>query len=223
MKFTNLTMFLILALFLNACTFSIGNREVIHGSGVSASETRSVSGFTGVEIAGSADVTIDFGETESIVVETDDNLLPYLETKVSSGSLVINTKPNTDLNTDLGIRVHVTMIKLEKARITGSGNMNITGIQADTMKFDLPGSGNITASGVADNVTLNLSGSGNIYCSEVQAGVATVQLNGSGNITVYASESLKATISGSGSVRYRGNPGKLEQSVPGSGSITAMP
>lgn len=223
MKFSRFTLFVMIALLLNACTFTVGNMEGVRGSGVSASEIRTVTGFTGVEIAGSAEVTVEFGDTESVVVETDDNLLPYIETKVSAGSLVIGTKPNTNLNTNLGIHAHVTMKSIEKARVTGSGNMTISGIQAETVKFDLPGSGNITATGTAKTVNITLPGSGNIYCDGIQSETVTAQLSGSGNITANASESIKASLVGSGNIRYRGNPVKVEQSVTGSGIISPLP
>ena len=39
-------------------------------------------------------------------------------------------------------------------------------------------------------------------------------------IDVYASKSLKATLDGSGDIRYRGEP-KVEASIDGAGSIKA--
>ena len=42
----------------------------------------------------------------------------------------------------------------------------------------------------------------------------------SGNIDIYASKKLKATLNGSGDIRYRGNP-KVEASIDGAGSIEA--
>jgi hypothetical protein len=222
MKTNRFTLFLIAAFLFSACTVSIGSKEIIQGSGVAASETRSAQGFTSVELAGSAEVRITFGEQESVVVEADENLLPYITTKVSQGSLVIGVKSNTNLSTNLGIRVHVTMKRLEKAHLTGSGSIDVTGMQANTVKFDLPGSGNINASGLAETVNISLGGSGNILCGDVQAGSAAIQLSGSGNITVFASESLEATIQGSGNIRYRGSPAKVDKSVPGSGTIEPM-
>jgi hypothetical protein len=115
------------------------------------------------------------------------------------------------------------MKSLKAASLPGSGNITITGMNGAAIDFDLPGSGNITADGIVDSVSAELGGSGNIVCGDLQAKSATVNLPGSGNVTVFASENLDVTISGSGSVTYRGNPAEVNQSVTGSGSIQAVP
>jgi len=182
-----------------------------------------VSGFTSIEIAGAADATVSFGDTESVVVETDDNILPLITTEVSGGKLVINTRSNTNFSTELGIKVTVTMKELEAAEVSGSGNMTLIGVPGGAVKVEISGSGNITAAGVADSVEVNLDGSGNILCGELQAKTAVIRLDGSGNVAVYASQSLDAAIGGSGNVQYGGDPTQLQTSVTGSGSIDPMP
>jgi hypothetical protein len=66
-------------------------------------------------------------------------------------------------------------------------------------------------------------GSGDIRCGDPKAGSASVKLDGTGNITVYASQSLDTNIRGSGNVLYRGNPAKVNKSVPGAGNISPLP
>jgi hypothetical protein len=178
-----------------------------------------VSGFDAIELAGSADVNVSFGETESVVVEAEDNILPLIQTKVQGGRLVINWKPNTSVAATEPVLVTVTMKSLEAASLPGSGNITITGLNAGKVKFELPGSGNITADGTADSVDVVFRGSGTILCGDLQARSARVKLTGSGNVDVFASESLDVTLNGSGNVTYRGNPADVHKSVPGSGSI----
>jgi hypothetical protein len=206
-----------------ACSLSLGSQQVVQGSGVFSRQERDASNFTGIEIAGSADVLVSFGDTETVVVETDDNIQALIKTDVRDGKLVISTRPNTDITTRLGVRVTVTMKSLESASIRGSGTINISDLQADKVEFSLPGSGSILASGTADSVTATIGGSGEILCADLQAQSVDVDISGSGNITVYASESLDATILGSGTVQYRGNPPDVNQSIPGSGTIHAVP
>jgi hypothetical protein len=52
--------------------------SVVNGSGQTKSETRTVSGFTGIELSGTGEVTIEQGDAESLTVEADDNVLPAL-------------------------------------------------------------------------------------------------------------------------------------------------
>jgi hypothetical protein len=223
MKKIPLVILSIIALLPMACSLTVNSPKTVKGSGVVASETRHVSGFDAIQLAGSADVTVSFGDSESVVVEAEDNILPLIETYVRGGELVIEWKPMISVSDTEPVRVTVTMKSLKAASLPGSGNITIAGMNGGAVEFDLPGSGNITADGVVDSVNAELSGSGNIVCGDLQAKSATVKLPGSGNVTIFASESLGVTISGSGSVTYRGDPAEFTQSVTGSGTIQAAP
>jgi hypothetical protein len=219
MKKNLIALLIIISMPLFACSITFNSPQTIRGSGVLASESRPVSGFDAIELVGSADVNVSFGETESVVVEAEDNILPLIETRVRGGRLVINWKPNTSVSATKPVLVTVTMKSLEAASIPGSGSITIAGMNAGKVKFDLRGSGNITADGTADSVDVSFGGSGNILCGDLQARSARVKLTGSGNVEVFASESLDVTLNGSGSVTYSGNPAQVHKSVPGSGSI----
>jgi hypothetical protein len=205
-----------------ACSISGNSHQEVKGSGSLISETRPVSGFSSVELASSAEVSIRIGESETVVVKTDDNILPYIRTTVRGDTLIIDTNPGVSVNTDL-IQVVVTMKSLEKASLTGSGSITADGLNEKEVTFSMPGSGDITAFGTAQKVTIRLNGSGNIQCGELQAKSADVIIKGSGNVTVNASESLVARIPGSGNINYRGNPADIKQNVSGSGNISVAP
>ena len=79
-------------LVLSACS-------VINGSGHVETETRQVSGFTGIDLAGSGEVTIEQGDAESLTIEADDNVLPALTSKVSDSTLKLGKKPGTTVRT----------------------------------------------------------------------------------------------------------------------------
>ena len=46
-----------------------------HGSGVPVTQTRDVASFTSVELAGSNNVVVRVGASQSVVVKADDNLM----------------------------------------------------------------------------------------------------------------------------------------------------
>ncbi|HEX6384545.1 MAG TPA: DUF2807 domain-containing protein, partial [Anaerolineae bacterium] len=71
---------------LSACTI---NARDIRGSGTVVRDDRPVAGIRGVTLATLGDMTIELGDEESLVVEAEDNLLPYPETEVRSGILTI--------------------------------------------------------------------------------------------------------------------------------------
>ncbi len=203
-----------------ACsTLSVGANSVT-GSGKIISESRNVSGFTAVELAGSADVTVTVGKADSVTVQADDNIVPLIQTSVSSGKLFISMKPGTNLLTASGVHVTVTMKSLDGLTLSGSGKMDVSGMSGPRLVVDLPGSGNLTVIGRADRVSITLMGSGNVFCDELKAHTADANLSGSGNIMLYADQSLDAKVSGSGNIRYEGNPAQVTKSVTGSGTIS---
>jgi hypothetical protein len=83
----------------------------------------------------------------------------------------------------------------------------------------LPASGTIELHGTARAVDVVLAGSGSAWLSDLVARDATVTLAGSGDVHVHATDTLRVTITGSGSVRYSGDPKTVEDWVTGSGVI----
>jgi hypothetical protein len=203
-----------------ACSTISIHVNTVTGSGNVVSETRSVRSFDSVALEGSGKVTISMGGNESVVVEADDNIVPLIETRVENGTLIISTKDNTNLTTHAGIRINITMKSLKGLYLRGSGEIDASGVAGDQVEIQLPGSGDITVSGKANDLKISLPGSGNVTCDGLKVKSATINLNGSGNITAYASESLDATLRGSGTIRYSGNPPQVSKSITGSGTIT---
>jgi hypothetical protein len=62
-------------------------------------------------------------------------------------------------------------------------------------------------------------GSGNINAWDYLTSKLECAVDGSGNITAYIYEKIKASVTGSGMVEYKGNPELLETNVHGSGNI----
>ena len=195
--------------------------NVVKGSGNVTSETRTISGVTSIDLAGSADVDITFGETESLVVEAEDNIIALIETEVQNGQLVIGRKSGAGYSCTKPVTVHVTLKSLEAVSLSGSGSISVPNFKGDTIKVDLSGSGDINVSGTADSAEMTVGGSGRINGEQLKANSVEVSIDGSGSASVYASEQLDATIEGSGRIRYSGNPADINQNVNGSGGITS--
>ena len=190
------------------------------GSGVAATQTRNVGAFDSVELAGGNNVVVHVGETQSVVVKADDNLLDRVTTKVESGTLVIGNTPGS-LTARSPMSVEVTVPTLNALTLAGGGNIVVNGIETESLTVALSGGGNVTASGTATSLGVTLVGSGNVWFTRVVANNVHAVLTGSGNIYVTATESLDASIPGSGTITYAGNPQHVTKSVTGSGAITA--
>jgi hypothetical protein len=56
--------------------------ETVKGNGIIKQETRALGRFTGVALGLPAQVEIRMGNVESVSIETDENILPWVETSV---------------------------------------------------------------------------------------------------------------------------------------------
>ena len=192
--------------------------SVVSGSGQVKSETRQVSGFTGIELSGNGEVTIEQGETESLTIEADDNVLPALTSEVRDSVLELGTKPRTTVRTRNPIRYRVTLKDLTSIELSGSGSVSGADLQASALQVDISGSGTINLAGAADQQDVEVSGSGRYEAAQLPSRSATIEISGSGKATVAASDQLRVDISGSGTVTYSGDPA-IDQDISGSGRL----
>lgn len=215
-----------------ACVDIIGER----GSGNVITETRDVSGYNAIDLAGQGRVEVTFGDTESLVIEAEDNLMPLLTSDVEGGTLVLGTTENIDPTEDLVYSV--TVVELDglflsgsgeilapdvvgdgiELEVSGSGAILLTDLEVDVVDAEIGGSGSIELAGVAERLNAAISGSGELDAEALSVDQANVDISGSGNAVVNVSDELVADISGSGSIEYVGNP-TVDSDISGSGNI----
>lgn len=217
------------------------NGDSLSGNGNIKTETRNVGNFNAIKSSGSIDIEITSGDTYSVSVEDDENILPVIITEVENGTLNVTYKDNTSINNDHA-KVYIQTPSLEKVISSGSANIIIIdaiknnnqievsvsgsgniegGVDAPKINASIGGSGNINLKGRTKDFEAKVSGSGDLDCSGLQSENTTVSVSGSGNAHVFASVHLTARASGSGDVRYRGNPSSPEIHSSGSGSVQA--
>ncbi len=205
------------------CTSNIPFSGMVKGSGQVARETRPVSGFTGVDLQTVGDVTITMGEVDSVEVEADDNLLPLLKTTVIGSELVIRQPALAKISTGNPIRFTITMKRLDKTSLSGGGDIKINGLDADRVKLDLPGTGQIVANGKVKTLDVNFPGTGKIVCDGLEAETVVADHSGTGEITIRVRRSLDAHITGHGSINYYGDPTEVTRTITGHGRIIKLP
>jgi hypothetical protein len=205
--------FLVLGLLMVGCSSA-----QISGSGNIVSETRELSGFTGVALESTGDITLTQGDSEALTIEADDNLLPLLTSEVQNGVLVLGVKDNAYIEGGRRVLYTLTVTSLDSLELSGSGNVGASDLTLDALSVDISGSGNITLSGTVTTQTVNISGSGNYDACALQSDSSSLSISGSGDISVAAAVTLSVDISGTGDVTYVGNP-EVSQNVSGVGDI----
>ena len=193
------------------------SRNTIKGSGNKISESRELDNFSSLELFGSIDVNMSFGKEYSCIVEGDDNLVHFIRTEVKDQQLQILIKQN--YSTIKGLLVNITAPEYDKVSILGSGDVNLSDVNHETLSLKISGSGNIIAIGRVKKLLANVNGSGDLKLSKLQSNNATITINGSGDAKIWASESLTAKVNGSGDITYYGDPENVQSKVNGSGNI----
>ena len=130
----------------------------VQGSGVAATQSRVLPGFSRLDLAGSASVTVVTGGRQSVVVRADNNLIRYVTTRVAAGTLFIGTTGSYTTRTPMSVEVSAP--SLAAVTLSGSGEISVSGIKAPRLTVTLPGSGALYASGTADRLDVTLGGSG---------------------------------------------------------------
>jgi len=213
----------------------------INGSGKTIIEGREVSGFERVKINSAGEAEIVQGENEGIVIEAEDNLLPYITSNVFAGELVIDVKAGVGITPTRPIRYTITVKNLEEVRTSGAakvtlrpmkagdlslsssgaGAFEVIDLTASSLSIKISGAGSINASGSATSVDIHISGTGSVDAQNLKTSQTRVNISGMGSATVWATETLDSKISGAGSVSYYGSP-SLTQENSGLGSVKKL-
>jgi hypothetical protein len=190
----------------------------VKGSGVAATQVRTLPAFTAVDLAGSNNVTVHVGGTQAVTVHGDDNLIRYVTTTVQEGTLAVGQ--SRDFSTKSPMSVVITVPALDASTLSGAGVVTVTGVAADKFTVRAPGSGVLVVTGTATTLDATLSGTGDVRLDGLATHDATATVSGTGRLLVNASHSLDATVSGVGSIVYSGSPPDVTKNVTGTGSIT---
>ena len=94
--------------------------------------------------------------------------------------------------------------------VAGSGDVVLNGVRTASAQASVAGSGDLTLRGEAAEVQYSVAGSGDLHASELKAKSVNASVAGSGDITCHATDYLRARITGSGSIGYKGKPKELD-------------
>jgi hypothetical protein len=214
------------------------------GSGTVITETRSVQDFESISVSYPAEVVVRQGETVSVRVTGEDNVLAQLRIQVRHGVLYVEGNQPYWLNYVVPTRAVVVEVTVTDLRdldfssagsvqiedlqadalalsISGAGNLDLSAIDAERLDCKLSGAGSLQADGTVQTLDVQVSGLGSFEGADLLAQSADVQLSGVGSATVWVEDKLRADVSGVGSVNYYGSP-QVSRQVSGVGSVSRI-
>lgn len=221
-------------------TATTAQAQRVKGNGKLIEKTRQIGDFEALGVSGSFDVFLVKGQEGKVIVNVEQNLEPYLITEVQNGTLKVRWKKGSNIRTTKNTKVTVHFGELNKVALSGSGDIvsrdvittdeldiAVAGsgdirLELDAMESNaaVSGSGDIELSGTSKAFEAAVAGSGDIKAYDLKSEKAELKISGSGTIHAHVASELVARISGSGNIKYKGNPPIEDVKVSGSGNVS---
>jgi hypothetical protein len=217
-----LLIFIVFSVTFSSCDFI--NKKGIKGNGHVVTETRNISAFNKLRISGVFDVIIEQGESQKLVIETDENILPLIKSNVKDSVLLLTLSEDSSYYNSTKLTIHVTIKNIEQLDVVGVngvksvplqlhefvlhnkgvGNTNLN-LSCHHFQAKLDGVGNVTLTGNADSAAIVNSGVGNLYANQFITQQLKIINSGVGNAEVNAQQQINISNTGIGNINYTGN------------------
>jgi hypothetical protein len=231
---------IVMVFILSSCQLSpIFN--VVQGSGTLVTENRPISNFNAIKLDGAGRLIINQGDSESLEIRADDNLISNLTAEVQGDTLYLGYRekpwrktilPSTSvvytlsivtlnkltLNGAADVEIHALETDTFALTINGAGTVSIQDLATGQLNIALAGTGSVSASGFSEEQSIIIDGAGSYQAGGLQTKITSININGLGNGTVWATDSLDVNIVGGGTVNYYGSP-NLTQEISGLGEV----
>lgn len=197
-----------------------GGPRVVHGTGPVVHEQRGPYRPTErIEIEGYTDLSIEVlplqpgslpessGAGTVVFLEGAQDLLSWVDTSLSGDTLTISFRDGVRLNPVPSIEVHTSYLVQLTSR--GSGDIRLSGLtpeatRGEALQLEFVGSADFQAEGEVGEVTVDHVGSGDLNMRFLHSREATYSGLGSGAAWIDASESVSASVLGSGDLHIHG-------------------
>jgi hypothetical protein len=232
---------LLLAMSLSSCITIKFNNKDIQGSGEVTTQDFQVSDFDRLDFSGIGNIIITQGETESLKVEAESNIIERLEISSSGKMLKIGFKNNFfNIIPTKQVNFYLSVKDLREISISGVGSIKCDKLTTDDLSIDssgagsvdmnltttvfevaLSGAGKVNLTGQTQSQSIDISGAGSYSAKEFASKDCEISISGIGRAIVNVSDTLDVNMSGLGSVEYVGKPA-ISQDISGGGSVKSI-
>lgn len=232
------TLLAILSLTLFSCNFDINMNPGVRGNGNVETVERTISEpFNAIKATEGLNVYLTQGNSESIIVEADENLHELILTEVIDGVLKIHTSKNIGRASSKKVMINFKDISAITST-SGSDVYSTNTISADYLKLkSTSGSdmklevntvtleckstsgSDLKLSGKTGKLIAEATSGSDIKAANLVAESSQVKATSGADISVNTSKELTASASSGGDIKYYGNPEKVNKNKSSSGSV----
>jgi hypothetical protein len=227
-----------LSLGLTGC-LNIGNSvNTVKGNGNILTENRQVSGFDRISVAGAGKIVLVKAEEESLSIETDENLLPLIQSSVRGGCLhlgpenvsmspsrsihyILKYKHLNALTCSGAIHAEGSQIESESLdlRLSGASSVKVLDLKTDRLMADISGATHVEIGGKAREQKVGLSGASKYQAGNLDSETVRLDCSGASSVTLWVRNHLTAHLSGASSLDYFGAPQHSECHTSGASHV----
>ena len=221
MKIFNYILLMGIVLFIG-CSSST-DKIKIKGNGIIVSENRVLTEFHSIDVRGAFKIVVEESDRSKVNVETDENIMPYIDTEIIDQVLFIKYTQKGTYTESKQTTIFVEMPILKYVSSSGANNFNINDIHNENiLEIQASGAGNINLSGNVKNVTIDIAGAVNMNAKQLLTKNTTINASGTCMAQLQALELLDISLSGACSVYYIGTPMTLNQETSGMCTIQSI-
>ena len=216
----------------------------IYGSGNIVENRYAYTDFTSIKASYTCDLTVMKGDDFSIVIQCDDNIVPYLETSLSGNILNISLSSGY-LFTNIEFEATVVMPELKYLNVSGASSATTTGfenngdfnlivsgasdanidmISTANVNCDVSGASYLNMSSITTNgnVTINCSGASTSDCRDISSNNGNITVSGASTVYSNLAGSLNGSVSGASTLYYLGTPTINSIDISGASRMVRM-
>ncbi|MEO1252555.1 MAG: head GIN domain-containing protein [Pseudomonadota bacterium] len=176
--------------------------------------------FDAISVGGVYELTVETGPDYSVRVSGPPEELARIDVEVRDGRLRFGRNDGDVKLRQMGVTAVVTLPALTAIDVSGVGEADVAGVDADDFSVALSGVGKVTLAGRCANLYATVSGVGELDARALECETANVTLSGLGEASIYASASVDATLSGVGSIDVYGSPDTVSKTKSFLGDIS---
>lgn len=226
------------AFVLSSCHYIMGER--IRGNGHITTRNENVGSFNSIEVGGAIEVHIKQESTESVKIETDENLMEFIDVFTDGNTLIIRTKHGYNLDPSREVVAYVSAPAFRGIGVSGASqivgdnaisvnnelNLGASGaskiileVSGGNLKGDISGASNLNLKGQVAKLDMQASGASHVKAYDLIADDAYFDCSGASSAEITANKNLRVEASGASHIRYKGNA-SVSQNTSGASSIS---
>ncbi len=197
----------------------------VKGKGEITKKERKVSNFQGVSVATGIDLYLTQSNSESVFLETYENLHDLIKIEVQGGILKIHSTKR-GYNTTKAPKVYVSIKTLNKLKgssgsdIYGQNNFKVDNLEIDmnsgsdlkievtanTIDCDINSGSDAEISGTTNFLKVNASSGSDLEAFNLVSKTCNVDASSAADVNINVTEKLTADASSGSDINYKGNP-----------------